>query len=240
MLYVFDGTKNGFLTALIRAFDDGEAFISSKPVQLCLGQGQVCVEKDIDLAKRVENRLLSFDGECMRDLDTLLRSNEECNEQIAFCYFRLLAKEKVPVKNRLADLDVFRAVELIRKVGLEIHRFHGFIRFMETKSGALYAPFSPDNDICDLLVPHFKARLPHYPFVLHDVGRKKAAVYDGSAVFLAPLEEATVLLSANEKGWQKLWKKYYATVNIPSRTRLKQMRGYMPARYWNYLPERQE
>ncbi len=238
MLYLFDGSKEGFLTTLARAFEDGEAFVTSKRIQPSLGQGQVCVESDFSLAKRVENKLLSFDRESRRDLDLLLRSGEETNEQIAFRYFRLLAAEKLPVKRRLADLDVFRAVELIRKISLEIHRFHGFIRFMETESGALYAPFSPDNDICDLLLPHFRTRLPRFPFVLHDVGRKKAAVYDGRASFVAPLKEATVVLSGREEEWQSLWKEYYASVNIPSRERLKQMRGYMPARYWKYLTEK--
>ncbi len=237
MIYLFDGTKKGFLTALVKAFQDGEALLTSKRVQLTIGQGQVCVETDFPLAERTENRLLSFDRDCMRDLDTLLRSGMEDNEQIAFRYFRKLAQEKRPVGKRLADEEVFRAVEYIKKVGWEIHKFHGFIRFMETASGALYAPFSPDNDICDLLAPHFQARLPQYPFVLHDVARKKAAVYDGNTLFVAPLERAEVLLSASEQGWKKLWKRYYAAVNIPCRERLKQMRGYMPKRYWKYLPE---
>ncbi len=239
MLYLFDGTKNGFLTALARAFGDGEAMLSSKPVQLLVGQGQVCVETDNSLAERVEKRLLSFDKRCMRDLDTLLRCGQADNEQIAFRYFLRLAALKVPIANRLADLDVFRAMEYVKKVGWEIHHLHGFIRFMETASGALYAPFSPDNDICDLLAPHFRARLPHFPFVLHDVKRKKACVYDGAHTFVAPLAEAEVVIDAKEKDWQALWKKYYAAVNIPSRERLKQMRGYMPARYWKFMPERQ-
>ncbi len=239
MLYLFDGTKNGFLTAFLRAFHDGEAILTSKPTQLLIGQGQVFVETDEILAKRVEKRLFSFDRNSLRDLDTLLRCGQPDNEQIAFRYFLRLATLKVPISKRLADLDVFRAVEYIKKVGLEIHHLHGFIRFMETASGALYAPFSPDNDICDLLAPHFRARLPHFPFVLHDVKRKKACVYDGERTFLSPLSKADVLLGANEQEWQALWKKYYAAVNIPSRERLKQMRGYMPARYWKFMPERQ-
>ncbi len=239
MIYLFDGTKNGFLTALCKAFPDEGAYVSSKRVQLLIGEVQVCVETDESLAERVKNRLLSYDRDCLRDLDTLLRSGEDGNEQIAFRYFRLLAKEKLPVDKRLADLDVFRAVECMKKVGHEIHKFHGFIRFMETQSGALYAPFSPDNDICDLLAPHFRARLPKFPFVLHDVKRGKAAVYDGKSLFTAPLAQADVLVSADEWEWQKLWKKYYAAVNIPSRERLKQMRGYMPARYWKFLVEKQ-
>ncbi len=237
MLYAFDGSKQGFLTAFILGFDDPDALLSSKRAQLRLGEGQVCVETDFSLAQRAENRLLSFDRDCMRDLDLLLRSGEEDNEQVAFLYLRKLAKEKVSIGKRLADLEVFRAVEYIKRVRFEIHRFHGFIRFMETKSGALYAPFSPDNDVADLLVPHFQKRLPAFPFVLHDIRRKKAAVYDGVRVFVAPLESAAILLSADESAWQELWKKYYSAVNIPSRERLNQMRGYMPKRYWSFLTE---
>jgi probable DNA metabolism protein len=239
MLYQFDGTKNGFLTAFTKAYLDEDALLSSKQIQLCIGQGQVCVETDNTLAEKVENRLLSFDRYCMEDLDILLRSGMENNEQIAFRYLRLLAKTKAPVGKRLAELDVFHAVECIKKVRYEIHRFHGFIRFMETASGALYAPFSPDNDICDLLAPYFQRRFPNLPFVLHDVKRGIATVYDGKSIFTAPLNEAQVVLSANETEWQALWKRYYTAVNIPSRERLKQMKGFMPTRYWKFLPEKQ-
>lgn len=239
MIYLFDGTKKGFLTALAKAYPDKNAILSSKTIQLLLGEGQVCVETDFALAEKIESRLLSFDRDCMHELDMLLRSGMEHNEQIAFRYFRLLATLKIPISKRLADLDVFRAVECIKKVSFEIHRFHGFIRFMETDSGALYAPFSPDNDICDLLAPYFRGRFPQFPFVIHDVKRKKAAVYDGNRIFTAPLQSAEVVLSANEEGWQSLWKEYYGAVNIPSRERLKQMRGYMPVRYWKFLPEKQ-
>jgi probable DNA metabolism protein len=105
----------------------------------------------------------------------------------------------------------------------------------------LYAPFSPANDICDLLSPHFRARYPQFPFVLHDITRKKAVVYDGKNTFLAPLDKADILLSPNEDGWQTLWKKYYESVTVSARTSKKreaQMRGYMPVRYWQFLTEK--
>ena len=240
MFYIFDGTQQGFLTAFVRAFADEQAVVSSKQIQLPLGQTPVFIDASPDVAEKASSRLTTFDREAIHDLDTLLRSGMSDNEQIAFRYFRLLAKEKRPVGKRLADTDVFAAVNCIKKVGWEVHKLHGFVRFMETASGALYAPITPDNDICDLLVPHFRARLPEYPFVLHDVARAKAAVYDGKNSFVAPLPHAEVLLSANEEGWQSLWKRYYHAVNIPSRERLKQMRGYMPVRYWKHMPEKQE
>ena len=88
-----------------------------------------------------------------------------------------------------------------------------------------------------MLVPHFRGRFPEFPFLIHDVTRKKAAVYDGKNTFLAPLDRAEIILSADEERWQSLWKEYYKDVNSPERERLKQMRGYMPARYWKFMPE---
>lgn len=239
MTYFFDGTKYGFLTAFLAAFGDNNARLYCANGQLALGETPVFVETDEEKAKKAENRLLSFDRDCMRDLDTLLRSGMTEKAQIAFDYFRLLAQIKSPIGKRLAEPAVFSAVECMRKVGHEIHKMHGFIRFMETASGALYAPCSPDNDIVDLLARHFRARLPQFSFVLNDVGRKKAAVYDGKNIFVAPLHHADVVLSADETEWKKLWQRYYVAVNIPSRERLKQMRGSMPVRYWKFLPEKQ-
>ncbi len=238
MIYFYDGTKEAFLTALLLAFPDEEAVLSSGNRQLTLGAETVFVRTDRERAARAEARLLALDKDCMHDLDLLLRSGMPDRDAVALAYFKLIAARGGPVRKMLAEDAVIAAQECMRRVSFEVHRFHGFVRFLESASGALYAPISPDNDICDLLVPHFRARLPQYPFVIHDVKRKKAAVYDGDHAFLAPLERAEIVLSASEDDWQKLWRKYYQSVNIPSRERLKQMRGYMPVRYWKFMPEK--
>ncbi len=240
MVYLFDGSENGFFTACLAAFKDLYALVTSKQLQLPLGQNPVFLITDHKKAEKAKARLSQFDKGILEELSLLLRAGDLDCEQTAFLYLRAVAKAKKPIRSQLQNPDVFHAVETLKKVRYEIHRFHGFIRFTETASGALYAPFAPDHDICDLLLPHFKARLPKYPFVLHDIKRKKAAVYDGEHCFCAPLEKADILLSANEESWQGLWKQYYQAVNIPSRERLKQMRGYMPARYWKFMPEKSD
>ncbi len=238
MIYFYDGSKTAFLTAFLAAYRDEDARLVSGRGQLALGQESVFVRPDPERARRAEERFLALDKDCMRELGYLLRSGDPDRDRTAFRYFRLIAARGCPVRGMLTEDDVIAATECIRRVTFEIHRMHGFLRFMESASGALYAPISPDNDICDLLVPHFRTRLPQYPFVIHDVARKKAAVYDGSHTFTAPLERAEVALSGDEAAWQTLWKRYYKSVNIPSRERLKQMRGYMPVRYWKFLPEK--
>lgn len=239
MIYFFDGSIDGFLTAFIQAFLDKDAVISSRKIQLSLGQNPLYVDTDTTKALQAKQRLLSFDSRAERDLAFLLRSGEEGSEQAAFLYLRLLAQTKKPIRGMLHIDVVFDAVQRIKRVGLEIHRFHGFIRFIECSNGVLYAPCSPDHDICDLLLPHFKARLGGIPLIIHDVKRKKAAVFDERRSIIIPLDNADVLIADAETDWQTRWKAYYKAVNIPSRQREKQMRGYMPTRYHTFLTERQ-
>ena len=237
MIYFFDGSKEAFLTAFLLAYRDKDALLTAGSHQLALGQKSIFVPADPEKARRCETRFTELDKTCMRDLSLLLRSGEEMRGQIAFRYFRLIAERQRAVRNELAEDAVTEASECIRRVTLEAHRLKGFVRFMECASGALYAPISPDNDVSDLLLPHFRGRLPHIPFVLHDVRRAKAAVWDGTHSFSAPLEKAEVILAADETAWQSLWRQYYASVNIPSRKRIRQMKGYMPVRYWKFMPE---
>ena len=237
MIYFYDGSKEAFLTALAQSFCDEEASLTSRNKQLALGQQTVFVTPDIARADRVKKRLLSFDKACMKDLDYLLRSGDENRDAVAFAYFRLLAHKKRPVRSMYAEEAVIAAAECIRRITVELDHMRGFVRFMESASGALYSPISPDNDVVDLLMPHFCARLKGIPFVIHDIARKKAGVYDGEHLFFAPLERTEIVLSADEGAWQDLWRDYYKSVNMPERERLKQMRQYLPVRYRKLMTE---
>lgn len=234
MIYLTDGTRDGFLTAFLAAWGDEEALLLPKD-ERPLGP---CVEvvPDPQKAQRALCRFQELDGGCVREMDRLLRCRDE-GIQTAFRYLLLIAKRGGPVRGMLSHPDVLKAEQALRRVAHEIDRMKGFVRFSESASGTLYAPLSPDNDIVDILARHFSKRLPEYPFVLHDVKRKKAAVWDGEHLFLAPLQQAEVILSADEEGWQKLWKTYFSAVNIPSRKRIRQQNGYLPKRYRKFMTE---
>ena len=234
MIYLTDGTRDGLLTAFLAAWGDEEALLLPKD-ERPLGP---CVEvvPDPQKAQRALCRFQELDGGCVREMDRLLRCRDE-GIQTAFRYLLLIAKRGGPVRGMLSHPDVLKAEQALRRVSHEIDRMKGFVRFSESASGALYAPLSPDNDIVDLLARHFSKRLPESPFVLHDVKRKKAAVWDGEHLFLAPLQQAEVMLSADEEGWQKLWKTYFSAVNIPSRERIRQQNGYLPKRYRKFMTE---
>ncbi|MGN0805502.1 MAG: TIGR03915 family putative DNA repair protein [Candidatus Coproplasma sp.] len=237
--YITDGTEDCFYTAVFDAYKNEDCIITSQTdVQLALGYELIEVLTDVGKADRVRRKLNSLDAGALRDIKLLLRSCDPLKENVAFAYVKLIVQNGGAVRNMQADPRVLEATDAISKVTGETHRMKGFLRFMENVDGVLYAPYSPDNDITDMLAVHFAERLGGRKFVIHDVKRKIAALYDGDEIVMTRVEDAEIYLSEYEKYFEDLWKQYYKSVNILSRPHEKQMKGYMPVRYWKFLPEK--
>ncbi len=237
-IYVYDHTEEGFYTAVFDAYRDENAFISCDDVQFGLMDRENEVVTDERKALRVLKKLREYDNNAEWEISIVLRSDLKDRAKRAFDYLKLIVENRRPVRERFADDRVFSFLDALRKVMREVDRLRGMLRFHEIKNGVLYAPYAPDNDITTILAPHFIRRL-HTPFIIHDLKRHFAYLYNGESVLQIPLEKAEIVLSAEEDGFTALWKKYYDTVNIPQRKNIKQMKQYMPVRYWKYLPEKQ-
>ncbi len=240
-IFITDGSPAAFFTAVFDAFREKECAITSDDkLQLSFDSEVIRVNADEEKCARVRKGISAYDRYAEEEILLALRSCDPMKEQTAFEYIRKLMLFKSPVKKRLSLPEVIEFNDLVYKVTGEIHRLKGFLRFMESKSGALYAPYSPDNDITELLMPHFAERLKAEKFVIHDVKRKIAGMYDGREWIMGYAGEAEIYLSEYERAFENLWKKYYKSVNIEERPHIKQMKGYMPVRYWKYLPEKKD
>ena len=239
-IYLTDGTAETFFTAVFDAYRDADAFLSpSRALQTALDDRFIPVLPSKEKSARVVKKIRSIDKNCLYDLDCALRTPAEDRERAAFAYIRLLIRHNAPIRGMLTFPEVRRIAELSDQVGSERHRLSGFLRFQETDDGVFYAPCSPDNDVIDLLLPHFVARFKNARFVIHDVSRKIAGIYNGNEWLVSPVGTADIVLSENEESFSALWKKYYHTVYIPARKNTRQMKGYMPVRYWKFMPEKQ-
>lgn len=239
--YQTDGTTEGFLTGVFDAYTDREAFLTSqRVVQPAFGDELVFVHTDSEKAQRVKEKLRSVNPGILHDLWQERKHSADDKDQVALSYIRKTLVAKRPINTMLADPDVFRFFSLIRQVAVEADHLRGFLRFTENEAGVLYAPFESDHDVLDLLYPHFKARLGSIPFLIHDKKRNKLLICNGKEHTVAIVsEDAEFTPSQEEAHWQALWKSYYRHVNIAIRPHEKQMRGYMPVRYWKYLPEKE-
>lgn len=239
MYFLVDGSEDCFYTAVFDAYKNKECLITSeRDVQLGLGFEVIDVVTDGNKAERVRAKINALDKGAAEDITLLLRSDNALKENVAFEYVRLIIKSGGTVRAMQANPTVIEMHEIRTRVTGETHRLKGLLRFMESAEGVMYAPYSPDNDITDILAVHFAARLGGLPFVIHDVKRKIAALYDGNEIVMTSAGDAEIYLSEYENYFRNLWKQYYNSVNIESRPHEKQMRGSMPVRYWKFLPEK--
>ncbi len=237
-IFITDGSPAAFFTAVFDAYSEECVITSDSSIQLSLDSEIVRVQYDDEKCRRVRNGISKYDELAEDEILLALRSCDRLKEQIAFGYIKKIMQFKAPVRKRLSLPETIELNDLLYKVNGETHRLKGLLRFMESRDGALYAPYSPDNDITDLLMRHFAERLKSEKFVIHDVKRKIAGMYDGNECIMGYAGEAEVYLSEYEKAFENLWKKYYQAVNIKERPHEKQMKGSMPVRYWKFLPEK--
>lgn len=239
--YLVDGSEDCFYTAVFTAFKDNDCVITScKSVQLGFDSEIKEVATDEEKAARVRKKLKELDPLAEEDISLVLRSCEGHKEQTAFEYIKLIIKNKGAVRAMLGTPTVLEISQIRTRVFGEAHRLKGLLRFMENTEGVLYAPYSPDNDVTDILARHFAERFKNQKFVIHDIKRKIAAMYDGATLIVIDADGADVYLSEYEKAFEDLWKLYYKSVNIESRPHEKQMKGSMPVRYWKFLPEKRD
>lgn len=239
-VYCTDGTEDGFYTAAFSAYGDRDCVVTSaKRLQLPLGAELFETRTDPEKSGRVRKKVRACDARAENDISLVLRRGCDGREMTALGYLRLLVKTGAPVRDMLAHPAVIEMWDERGKVTYEAHRFTGFLRFSEGANGVFYAPFEPDNDVLELILPHFIKRFAAQAFVIHDTARRKAGLYNGKECIVARTDEqVSVTLSEQEEYFCALWKEYYRAVNIAQRPHERQMRGYMPARYWKFMPEK--
>ena len=239
-IYQTDGSLSAFFTTVFDGYKDETAFLSSEKImQTGIGDRLILVTADEEKSKRVQNKIRAIDSHALLEIDYILRTPFSDKEQVAFSYIKLLVKNGAPVREYLSLPEIRKAVDYFGKTAHERHILSGFLRFHETQNGVYYSAFEPDNDITALLMPHFFARFKNTPFIIHDVKRELAGISDGRRWTTMQAGGATVAFSQSEDGFLSLWEHYYQTVAIKERKNTKQMKNYMPVRYWKYMPEKQ-
>lgn len=243
--YFFDGTKNGLLTCIFESFYDRRIpdDVTTECVQYGLLDEIVTIKTDNEKAERVYKCLKNCKTKYLvSDFNLTFRSGEKKRFKVLFDYLNVaISNKNIDVSKAFALPEIQVFTDLKNRIYTETHRFKGFLRFMETEKGFYYACYEPDNDITELLVPHFTARLQS-PFIIHDIKRNILALCDGKRYKILDGGDngVTVFMSESEEIFLDLWQQYYKSINIEERKNLRQMRNYMPERYWKNLSEKQE
>jgi len=241
MNYLYDSSYEGFLTCVYKHYYGESAdgiFPSDSYKQLDLLRYALTVETDEELAARVLSAI--FEKLSKWDAERVYRvfcTNEPEKEMKLLRYLQLGFKRGSKIR-LLHGNPIVKAVEAAeQRIGMEVHRLTGLIRFSELEGGVLYSPIDPDNDVLEFLAPHFSDRYRNDPFVIHDKSRGKALFAFDKKWRIEPFDNDFLPVSKNEKEYRQLWKEYFDVMATEERVNPKLQRQFVPVRYRKHLPE---
>ncbi|BCS53228.1 TIGR03915 family putative DNA repair protein [Geobacter sp. SVR] len=166
-------------------------------------------------------------------------SRKEGIERLLWRYFKLGLEAGPRLALMQATEPVHTVERLARQVSHEAHKFKGFVRFGEVADGFLYAPIEPVADILTLIAPHFVGRIGDRPWMIHDLGRAQAVLFDLRTWRLVTDVEllAQPDPAAGEQDYAGLWQRYFQRLAIPERHNPELQRKHVPLRYRKQLTE---
>lgn len=250
LVYLYDGTMDGFWTALDRAIQSPrvpDQLIAKADWHPDMFSETHAITTDATTAKACLERFAGRIGE--RNLRSMMyawMTGDPAMPSHVLRYALLGRRHGPRVHEFHADPAVRAVNEAARRVGAEIHRFKGILRFRQVReNGLLWGPMEPDFDIALPLSFHFRVRLRAERWIIHDVRRGAGAAWDGKTVTMVDEPEILSICgglerpaeTGEEKEIQKLWRSYFSSAAIASRRNLRLQRSHMPHRYWRYLTE---
>ena len=255
MVYIFDGTMDGLLTAVFDAFamhEQPETLLTEgETLPLFCGRTQT-VHTDEEKARRVWTGLeKKLSREAMKLISvSWLSELKELNGHL-FRYICKVFTAGKGIERHFADPDVLAVTNIARKVLHEQLRMKQFIRFQKAKDGTYLGVVSPDHNVLPLIIDHFQDRFNDQPWLIYDAKRHYGYYYDGKAVIRVTFEDETSVpfdlsngkmheevLSENDKIFQDLWRTYFKAICIKERMNPKKQLSDMPRRYWKYMTEK--
>ena len=254
--YIYDGSFEGLLTCIFEAYyrHENPVFITENKKYKLHNENTLfeLLEKEdksllpisikTDLSKyiRVHNAIINkISQEALDTIYYVFLSELNGFEIWVLDYIRFGFKKGFDTNKYLQNPRVMQMIKTERKVVFEVQRMLGFIRF-EKIYDFYYAAYEPDHNITSLITPHFTERLANQNFIIHDVKRELASVYNKKNWYLTSFTKDNISSTINDElniSYKELWKNYFQNASINERENLKNQKRQMPKRYWNHLPE---
>ncbi len=250
VIYRYDDTFPGFLTAVFEVWNDGHPAIIS-PQSAPTGLFDKCVEvvTGKEQSERVWKGIERIGGIklCRRFLHVFL-SGEEGVENLLLRFLKRLFDANKDISANLNLEEVLHFTQLERKVLREVHRMAMFVRFEQAADGTWFAPVAPKYDVLPLAASHFKSRFSGQKWLIYDTQRDYGVFYNLNKVERVSISRPVFdeetgnlpphLQSHDEQQWQTLWRTYFRQIAISERTNSYLQRQLMPKRFWRYLTEK--
>lgn len=253
MVYIYDGSFNGFLNSVFSSFERKEfpvQVVTQMQYATSFFEETRVIESDSEKAKRVFQGLEKRIGKTIaHSFFQAFLSEDPLAIQCAFNLIHSIFKGSYNILENYGDEQVLYFSQTLKKVSRERHRMKAFIRFQKSSDGLFFAIIAPDFNVLPLVTTFFQKRYADQAWLIYDEKRNYGMMYNKISieeVQLAEMDENTLVhgpqniqLDATEEKFQQLWKSYFKSTNIVARKNLKLHLRHVPKRYWRYLTEKQ-
>ncbi|WP_287373977.1 TIGR03915 family putative DNA repair protein [Prosthecochloris sp.] len=240
--YRYDGTTEGLLTAIdhiLRRETDPQK-VELKPQQQNLFDEGIYIAANPERADILIRRFSAAYPENARQVIYVILSEKEEMETSILQYMHVVSLYGSRIDAHLTHPAVHAVHFLARKVGREVHRLKGLLRFAMLEDGCYFARMEPDFNIIQPLSTFFTRRLRTQEWFIYDVKRSLVSHWDGRKIDFGTLESfRSPQLAEEELQVQRLWKTFFTHIAIPERKNPQLQRSFMPMKYWKYLVEKE-
>jgi len=250
--FIYDGSFNGFLTAVYIGFEQKIAHAeiqASAHAQNGLFAETETTFTDIEKAKRVWNGIKNRSNTAIKHIYFAFLSEHKGIESLLYCYIQKFMGGKQSGIFGFSDDCILKINQFAHKVAREKQRIEAFVQFQLTKDGINFAQIEPDFDVLPLISKHFRSLYSERPWIIYDVKRNYGLYYDLIGVELIRLDLHDILsngtrqkgvFTREEFGCQNLWSNYFQRMDIKSYIHKKLDAQPVTTRYGRYFSEEKE
>jgi len=247
LVFICENTFDGILSAIYDAYYSG---MDESLTEVCtmdehlleFAADYITTITDPAKAQKVRKAIVEkISANAIKDLYCVYLSCEAGRGEIIHRFLRLAFKMGRKAEGHLTDDWVRKVIDISRRVNRECHRMLGFIRFRDL-GGILMAKIKPDNNILELIAPHFADRMPQENWIIYDYARGRACLHErGMGFFIKediPEDFKGIICSKDaDQAYQDLWKSFFNSIAIRERENLKLQQKNMPKKYWGDIIE---
>jgi probable DNA metabolism protein len=242
LVYLYDDTLEGMLTAVFEAFRRKEEPLNiagEQHLQQSLLCSYIPIHTDIAKAERVKNGVVNTLGaRSYENVKQVFLSDDEGKGGVIIRYLLYTMRTGRKSCAHLANPAVNAFEELLGQVGKEAHYMLQFVRFAQLQNGVYFSRIEPRASVVPLIMGHFAARFNVQPFMIHDVRHGLSGVFDTERWWLVDARDFQApAQTAAEDSFQSLWQTFYDTIAIEERRNPVCQRNFMPKRFWGNMCE---
>jgi probable DNA metabolism protein len=190
-ILIYDGSFNGFLTAVFTAFDEHilVSDIQSNTIkQNGLFSETRTVFTEMEKAKRVWNAIQNKNNQVIRTVYFAYLSGYEGIEELLYRYIKKLFRPNAEESTANMEAMLQKINQLASSVAREKERLERSLGFYFTNDGISFATTHPDFDVLPLITKYFRTRFKDQAWVIYDQKRKYGLFYNLEGVEIISLD----------------------------------------------------